>query len=134
MAYLVGAVLLVALAVADGLVDHEAALRRLAVPDVLRAALLVEDRVALPHVLRRRRRLVVALALLALRLLQPLRHVHRHRGAVLLEGRKQKQTLPVTPFSPPLVMSLSFPSEHSLRRQCISSFKISSIVDPPIKH
>ena len=78
--------LFVALAVADGLVDHEAALGRLAVPDVLRAAFLVEDRVALPHVLRARLRLVVALALLALGLLHPLRHVHGHRGAVLKQN------------------------------------------------
>ena len=44
LSHLVSAVLFVALAVADGLVDHEAALGRLAVPDVLRAALLVTAR------------------------------------------------------------------------------------------
>ena len=94
--------LFVALTVAHGLVDHEAALGRLAVPDVLRAAFLVEDRVALPHILGGRRGLVVALALLALGLRHPLRHVHGHRGAVLKPNKESQ-------FSPPLVMPL--PSE-----------------------
>ena len=44
LSHLIRAVLFVALAVAHGLVDHEAALRRFAVPDVLRAALLVTAR------------------------------------------------------------------------------------------
>ena len=46
----------------------------------------LQDRVALPHVLRGGRSLIVAAALLALGLLHLLRHVHRHRGAVLKFG------------------------------------------------
>jgi hypothetical protein len=83
ISYLVCAVLVVALILADGLVDHGAPLVRLAVLDIFGVAALVKDGVALPHKLGRRHRLVVPPALLALGLLEAVRAVHGHSITVL---------------------------------------------------
>ena len=72
--------------VADGLVDHDAALLALAVAEVGRLALLVEDRVALLDPLGDGDGHGVLLALLALRHLLLAGHVHRDRLADLFEG------------------------------------------------
>ena len=77
--------------VADGLVDHDAALLALAVAEVGRLALLVEDGVALLDPLGDGDGDGVLLALLALRHLLLAGHVHWDGLADLFSGRGKRK-------------------------------------------